>query len=173
MLHVAPGPRASGEITTPKFLPSVGNLILHVVGEGACYRRPCARLFYRAAARPAACRRAIDRRARPSRPPWSRLCSQLIRQSATQPSACKMKRTPRPREHARLISTGLAAAFGEVTKRYGPRFRTQYGWAAEVWTIERPTLSDIERSVHVDHLRAHYRMASHNVPLTRRECSSN
>jgi hypothetical protein len=57
----------------------------------------------------------------------------------------------------------LAAAVDDTVKRYGPRFKTQYGWAAEVLGNGRPTFSDIERSVHIDHFRAHYRMASHNV----------
>lgn len=57
----------------------------------------------------------------------------------------------------------LEVAFEDAERRYGAAFKAQYGWAAEVLGIDRPTLSDIERSVHVDHLRAHYRMASHNV----------
>ena len=64
-----------------------------------------ARLFYRSTARPAACRRAIDL----SRSPLPDTLVAVMR--AVDPAvgdaafACKMKRTPRPREHARLIST--------------------------------------------------------------------
>jgi len=62
-----------------------------------------------------------------------------------------------------LEMQNLEKAFEQGVERYGSAFRTQYGWAAEVLRIDRPTLSDIERSVRIDHFRAHYRMASHNV----------
>lgn len=47
--------------------------------------------------------------------------------------------------------------------RFGPTFGSQYGWAAHHLNISKPTVVDIERAVGIDHLRAHYRMASHNV----------
>lgn len=47
--------------------------------------------------------------------------------------------------------------------RYGEDFASQYGWAAEVLGKSRPTLRDIQEAAGIDHLRAHYRMASHNV----------
>jgi hypothetical protein len=51
----------------------------------------------------------------------------------------------------------------ELLKRYGENFDSQYGWAAEVLKKPRPTIRDIQDAAGVDHLRAHYRMASHNV----------
>jgi len=57
----------------------------------------------------------------------------------------------------------LSSQVDEVVSRYGKEFGTQYGWAAEVLRSKRPSFAEIERSVHVDHLRGHYRMASHNV----------
>lgn len=54
-------------------------------------------------------------------------------------------------------------AFEKAVKRYGAPFKTQYGWAADTLDLKQPTLRDIERTTGIDHLRAHYRMASHNV----------
>ncbi len=51
----------------------------------------------------------------------------------------------------------------KAVKRYGAPFKTQYGWAADALERNRPTLWHIERSAGIDQLRAHYRMASHNV----------
>jgi len=73
-------------------------------------------------------------RARPSRTPWSRSCAPLIRRSATQPSVCKMKRTPRPREHARLISTdgGAGLPLAGLGIGWGARGADHYGLHAVV-----------------------------------------
>jgi hypothetical protein len=46
---------------------------------------------------------------------------------------------------------------------FGPGFDNQYGWAAAHIGKKAPRIDDIERAVSIDHLRAHYRMASHNV----------
>ena len=54
-------------------------------------------------------------------------------------------------------------AFDEVVQMHGPPFKTQYGWAAGALNHKQPTLRDIERAAGIDHFRAHYRMASHNV----------
>jgi hypothetical protein len=54
-------------------------------------------------------------------------------------------------------------AYEDLIGRFGRSFGTQYGWAAEQLGLKRPTLSDIKRAVGIDHLRAHYRLASHNV----------
>lgn len=54
-------------------------------------------------------------------------------------------------------------AYESLVAQYGPTFKLQYGWAADALGHGRPTLRDIEKSAGIDHLRAHYRMASHNV----------
>jgi len=51
----------------------------------------------------------------------------------------------------------------EVVLRYGDEFEGQYGWAAAFMEARRPTLRDIEEAAGIEHLRAHYRMASHGV----------
>jgi hypothetical protein len=50
-----------------------------------------------------------------------------------------------------------------MIEKYGADFGGPYGWAAELLRKRRPTLRDIEEAAGIDHLRAHYRMASHNV----------
>ena len=49
-----------------------------------------------------------------------------------------------------------------AVEKYGRDFGSEYGWAAEV-IGKKPTLRDIEEAAQIDHFRAHYRMASHNV----------
>ena len=39
---------------------------------------------------------------------------------------------------------------------------SDYGWASHHLGNPQPTFKDIERAAGIDHLRAHYRMASHN-----------
>ncbi len=50
-----------------------------------------------------------------------------------------------------------------LIKRFGKTYATEYGWAAEAFGSRDPRLSDIEKSVELDHLRPYYRMASHKV----------
>ena len=50
-----------------------------------------------------------------------------------------------------------------LVARFGKGFTGDYGWAASVLGIERPSLAEIERAVQLDHLRPYYRMASDNV----------
>ena len=47
--------------------------------------------------------------------------------------------------------------------RFGPPFRHAYGWAAAKLGIKNPNFAQIEKAVGVEHLRAHYQLASHNV----------
>lgn len=56
-------------------------------------------------------------------------------------------------------------AYDAVIAKYGPEFaKGDYGWARRhLDKSKAPTFKEIESAVHVDHLRAHYRMASHNV----------
>jgi len=57
----------------------------------------------------------------------------------------------------------LQSSCDAVMARFGTDFKGQYGWAAHHLKIAKPTFADIERSVGNGYLRAHYRMASHNV----------
>lgn len=50
-----------------------------------------------------------------------------------------------------------------LCERFGRSFRNAYGWAASALGRENPTFADIERTVGLDHMRAHYRMSSHGV----------
>lgn len=53
--------------------------------------------------------------------------------------------------------------YDRVIRCYGEPFKTQYGWASDILGHKRPALKDIERAAGIDHFRAHYRMASHNI----------
>jgi uncharacterized protein DUF5677 len=58
----------------------------------------------------------------------------------------------------------IQASFDKVITRFGKNFgKGQYGWAAHHLKKAQPTFAQIEAAAKVDHLRAHYRMASHNV----------
>jgi hypothetical protein len=69
----------------------------------------------------------------------------------------------------------ITKAHEEVIHRFGPDFaRGDYGWAAQHlsqhydWTPKDfgragPTFRQLERAVEIDHLRSHYKLASHNV----------
>lgn len=50
-----------------------------------------------------------------------------------------------------------------LVARFGKEFDEDYGWAATSLGNKRPSLVEIERAVHLDHLRPYYRMASDNV----------
>lgn len=50
-----------------------------------------------------------------------------------------------------------------LVARFGKEFEKDYGWAATSLGSKRPSLVEIERAVHLDHLRPYYRMASDNV----------
>jgi hypothetical protein len=57
----------------------------------------------------------------------------------------------------------MEAAYNQCLAKFGNSFRGDYGWAAEALDNERPTFADIEAAVELEHQRAVYRMASHNV----------
>jgi hypothetical protein len=57
----------------------------------------------------------------------------------------------------------IRRAHDAVVCRYGDPFKKQYGWAADALRSGQPSLRDIERAAGLSHLRAHYRLASHNV----------
>ena len=51
----------------------------------------------------------------------------------------------------------------ELIARFGEAFSGDYGWASSAIGSNRPTMSDIEQHVQLDHMRPYYRMASDNV----------
>ncbi len=55
------------------------------------------------------------------------------------------------------------ADYDAALARFGENFRGDYGWAVEALKNNRPKFSDVEKAAGLDHLRAHYRMAGHNV----------
>lgn len=57
----------------------------------------------------------------------------------------------------------LEENYRSVTGRYGLAFKSPYGWAADLVEKSRPTFADIERAANIDHLRAYYRLASHQI----------
>lgn len=60
------------------------------------------------------------------------------------------------------LESVIAMSDAAVAK-FGGAFAGQYGWAADYLRKPRIGFETIERAAGVDHLRAHYRMASHNV----------
>jgi len=50
-----------------------------------------------------------------------------------------------------------------VVAKYGAGFDQPYGWAADALGVKKPTLRDVRAAAGIDHMRSHYRMASHNV----------
>jgi len=59
--------------------------------------------------------------------------------------------------------TAVEQSYEGLLARFGRPYGAQYGWAAEQLGLSNPSLKDIERAAGIDHLRAHYRMTSHNV----------
>ena len=51
----------------------------------------------------------------------------------------------------------------KLIARFGEAFNGDYGWASSAIGSNRPTMSDIEQHVQLDHMRPYYRMASDNV----------
>ncbi len=51
----------------------------------------------------------------------------------------------------------------ELINRYGKSFVGNYGWAAQILNMKRPTFVDLERIVGLDHLRPFYKLANANV----------
>jgi hypothetical protein len=75
--------------------------------------------------------------------------------------ACQERLGYEPLEESEIVAA--ERSYDAVIARFGGPFGTQYGWAAQQLKSSRPSFSDIERAVGIDHFRAHYRMASHNV----------
>jgi len=57
----------------------------------------------------------------------------------------------------------IRAEFDNLIQKYGKPYGTPNGWAAHHLNHPRPMFGDLDRAAKIDHLRAHYRMASHKV----------
>jgi hypothetical protein len=51
----------------------------------------------------------------------------------------------------------------ELVGKYGSEYAEQYGWAAQVLGVGKPTFAQIAGSVHMDHWSPYVRMAGHGV----------
>ncbi len=51
----------------------------------------------------------------------------------------------------------------ELLQQYGKNFETDYGWAASTLNLNRPTFTDIEKSISLDHFRPFYKLANMNI----------
>lgn len=59
--------------------------------------------------------------------------------------------------------TALERSVEALVDRFGPPFKTPYGWAADVLGNKRPTFAVIEESVAFDHMRPFFKLACHGV----------
>lgn len=75
--------------------------------------------------------------------------------------ACQARLGYEPLEDSEIAAA--ERSYDAVMAQFDHPFRTPYGWAAQQLGNNNPSFSDIERAVGIDHFRAHYRMASHNV----------
>lgn len=66
---------------------------------------------------------------------------------------------PLPAEELEEIERAAEAA----KAKFGVGFKNDYGWAADHVPKKAPRMIDLERAVGVEHMRAHYRMASHSI----------
>lgn len=57
----------------------------------------------------------------------------------------------------------IRTQYDKLIQKYGKSFGGQYGWAAKDLPGVQPTFKEIEKAAKIDHLRGHYRMASHGV----------
>jgi hypothetical protein len=57
----------------------------------------------------------------------------------------------------------LKSNYDKLLNRFGDSYKNDYGWAASLLNKKRPTFSDIEESINLDHYRPYYKMASHNI----------
>lgn len=83
------------------------------------------------------------------------------RRAARDYIACQERLGYEPLEPSEIEA--VEQLYANLLGRFGHSFGTQYGWAAEQLGIKKPAFDRIERAAGIDHLRAHYRMASHNV----------
>jgi hypothetical protein len=83
------------------------------------------------------------------------------RKAAKNYERCQVRLGYEPISEAELEEVERAYQF--VLEKYGAQFGEQYGWASPYLNKPRANFSDIEKAAGIDHLRAHYQMASHNV----------
>ena len=57
----------------------------------------------------------------------------------------------------------LKSAQESLVRRFGPSFKSDYGWASDALKNKKPTFADIAREVDLDYAGPYYRLASHNV----------
>jgi hypothetical protein len=57
----------------------------------------------------------------------------------------------------------IRSAYEYLVNRFGEIFKTDYGWVSPLIPGKRPSFSDIEQKVGLDHFRPYYKLASHNV----------
>ena len=57
----------------------------------------------------------------------------------------------------------LEAERDKLLAKFGEEFDSDYGWASLAIGSNRPSISDLEQNVELDHMRPYYRMASDNV----------
>lgn len=53
--------------------------------------------------------------------------------------------------------------YQRLIEQYGQSYKHDYGWAADVLALKKPTFRDIEASINLDHHRPYYKAASANV----------
>lgn len=51
----------------------------------------------------------------------------------------------------------------DLSKRFGENFRNKYGWASNSLNKKNPNFADIENKTNFGHMRAHYKLANHNI----------
>jgi len=83
------------------------------------------------------------------------------RRGAVEFEKCSKRLGYKPIDPAKLKALDRSCA--RLRARFGSDYMNAYGWAAHHLGNPKPTFADIERSVGIEHLRPHYRMASHNV----------
>jgi len=57
----------------------------------------------------------------------------------------------------------VTTAVKDLCEHFGAKFKQRNGWASEALHKDDPTFADIEKATNFDHMRAHYKLASHNV----------
>lgn len=67
------------------------------------------------------------------------------------------------KETSKKVLDRLKETCSSLEKKYGESFCNEYGWASTTLKNKRPTFSTIEESLHLDHVRPYYKMASYNV----------
>jgi Family of unknown function (DUF5677) len=56
---------------------------------------------------------------------------------------------------------GMEARCNQLCERFGTAYKQQWGWAAEALKSKKPTFTDVENAVSLDHYRPYFKLASH------------